>query len=300
MPPPVLRRSKLPASLAASWLSPRLLVIPVGALMIAIIILSFGMWTLPAAAVIIVGIVAFLRLDWALYALVFLLPVTAIKGMSAGHNQTVQGFKRLLILELALAWLVHLFVTRRPVYLPRRVLVPLMLFSTAALASILRAPEPKVALTSTGRLLSYCLVYVVITMNVIRSPQDVWRVIRVLLVAAALTSLFAVYQLLAHFVGWNTLLNPSYEVVYLIPRVHGFMTEPLHLANFLLLVCPIAIALYAWRVGTWPLLTGSAGALSLIGIVLAASRSGWGVLVLSALLFLGLEGSSTRASSSLT
>jgi hypothetical protein len=268
----------------------RLLVVPIGAVGLALLIMAFGLWTIPVVAVVIIGIVALWRIDVALYALVFLLPFTAIEGMASGYNQIVQAFKRVLIVEIAAIWMLHTLLARAPVYLPRRVLIPMVLFAAASLASILRAPEPQVALTSTARLLSYCLVYVIMTMNIVRLPQDVWRAVRVLFLAAILTSLFGLYQLVAHFVGWRTLLNPSYEVVYLIPRVHSFMTEPLHLANFLLLVCPMGLALYSWRTGTWKIVSGLAGALSLTGIVLAASRAGWGVLALVAVLFLVLAG----------
>jgi O-antigen ligase len=272
---------------AALKSSPWLLLVPTGAIVIALLILSFGVWTVPAAAVVIIGVIAFWRIDLALYALVFLLPVTALEGMAAGYNETIQGFKRLLLVELMIAWVIRLLITRKTIYLPRPIGISIALFSTAALASILRAPEPAIALTSTGRLLSYCIVYVVMVMNIIESPRDVWRTVRMLLISASLTAGFALYQLAAYFVGWRTFLNPSYETIYVIPRVHSFMLEPLQLASYLLFVSPIALALYIWRTSTWPVLTGVTGVLVVVGIVISGSRSGWLVFALTSLLFLG-------------
>lgn len=265
-----------------------------GAVAISLLIVRLGLWVLPGAAVALVVVVAFWRIDWALYALVLLLPLTAIEGMASGYNQTVQSFKRWLVLGVGVVWVVRLLLARRAPYLPVRVLLPMSLFALAALSSILRAPEPGVALTSTARLLSYCLVYVAMTMDVARSPYEVWRLVRVVLVSASVTAAFGLYQLLAYFSGWPTFLNPSYEVVYRIPRVHSFMTEPLHFANYLLFVCPLALALYAWRERTWPLLSGFAAAFSAVGILIAASRAGWAVFALSATLFGALGARAAR------
>jgi len=65
-------------TVAAEWLL--LTTLLLGAPMIAFVILVYGAWMLPVVAVATVGALALYRLDWAMYAVILLLPFTAIEG----------------------------------------------------------------------------------------------------------------------------------------------------------------------------------------------------------------------------
>lgn len=246
-----------------------------GAPVIAYMIVIYGAWTLPLLAVAAVGAVALYRLDWAMYAVIFLLPFTAIEGDYNAYQEVIQSFKRVLVAALAAAWLIHVVLGARTPRFPRWLVLPFVALGTAAGLSVFRAPEPAIALSSTARLLTYLLVYVVIVADVLRTPADVWRAVRLILLAAVVTSAFAFYQLVAHFSGWPTYMNPFYETQYVLPRVHSFMREPLWLSNYLLTVLPIALALFCWRVPKWTRLAAVTIAASGLGLLLATSRLGW-------------------------
>lgn len=272
------------------------LALPVGAALLALLILTIGLWALPVLAIATVCVVGLVRPLWAFYFLVLVLPLTSIGGMASNYHGVVQDFKKALVVGLIATWVLHVLIRRKPVLMPPRVLWPMLIFSAAAFASVARAIEPGLALTSTMRLISYCVAYVLVTINLLRTPEQIWTTIRILMVSGALTGAFAAYQLGAHFVGLPTLLNPSYEVFYAIPRVHSWMTEPLHLSNFLLFVAPLGLALYGWRMGRWPRLAFAAAAASVIGIVIAASRAGWGSFAVAISVFALLARGSLRPS----
>lgn len=268
----MLRISAL-KSVATEW--PVLVMLLLGAPLIAFLILVYGAWTLPVVAVAAVGGVALYRLDWALYAVILLLPFTAIEGDYNAYQAIIQGFKRVVVAALAIAWLIHVAVGARTPRFPRWLIPPFVALAVAAGLSVLRAPEPGIALSSTARLLTYLLLYVIIVVDVLRRPEDVWRAVRMILLAAVVTSLFAFYQLVAYFQGWPTYMNPFYETQYVLPRVHSFMREPLWLSNYLLTVLPIALALFCWRAPRWSGLAAVTIAASGLGLLLATSRLGW-------------------------
>lgn len=253
-----------------------------GAWAIALLISRLGVWVLPAATVLAFAALAFYRLDWGIYLLIFVLPFMAIGGT---HVTLVQEFKRLLVVGVGAAWVVHVVLGKRTVRIPPLVAGALVVLGTAAVLSIFRAPQPGVALTSTARLLAYGVVYVLVLVDVLREPHQVWRAVRVLLVSATLTAAFGLYQFAAHFIGWPTFLNPYYRTEYALPRIHSFMEEPLWLSNYLLVVFPIALALFCWKRQRWPALSLTAVTVTGLGIVIAASRLGWAVFLLVAALF---------------
>jgi hypothetical protein len=257
-----------------SWLQ-LLILLGGGAATLSFAIMHYGVWVIPMVAVASVGLVALYRLDWALYAVILLLPFTAIEGDYNAYQVIIQSFKKVVVTALALAWLVHVAVGARVPRIRRWVLLPIVVLGIAAALSILRAPEPVVALSSTGRLITYALVYVVIVSDVLRRPADIWRAVGIMLVAATITAGFALYQLVAHFAGWPTYMNPFYETQYVLPRVHSFMREPLWLSNYLLTILPVALALLCWRTPKWTGLTAITVAASALGLMVTTSRLGW-------------------------
>jgi O-antigen ligase len=269
-------------------------ILPTGGLLIAVLILKFGFWTIPGVIIAVVGALGLYRIEWGLYGLIFLLPFTAVEGKIS--DTLVQEFKRVLVLAIGAAWIVHILVERRTIRFPRLVMLPIVVLCSAAVLSVFRAPAPDVALSSTGRLLSYVAVYVVVTADVLADEQKVWMAVRVLLISATLTAVFGVYQLVAYFMGWPTFLDPFYQSEYLLPRVHSFMPEPLWLSNYLLVAFPIAFALYSWRERSWPALSMVAAAGCAVGIVISASRLGWASLLILGPLFVVLAGRSLRPS----
>ncbi len=265
-----------------------LAILLLGAPLIAAAIVIYGVWTLPVFAVAGIGALAVYRLEWAMYAVIASLPFTAIEGDYNAYQEVIQSFKRVVVAALAGAWLIHVAVGARRPRFPQWLLLPFLVLATAAGLSAFRAPEPGIALTSTARLLSYLLVYVVVVTDVLRRPEDVWRAVKIMLVAATVTSLFAFYQLVAHFNGWPTYMNPFYETQYVLPRVHSFMREPLWLSNYLLTVLPIALALFCWRVPRWTGLSGVALAASGLGLLLATSRLGWASTLVMGVFFIAV------------
>jgi O-antigen ligase len=268
------------------------LIIPAGGLLIALLIMTFGLWTIPGLLVIVVGVLGLVRIEWGLYGLIFLLPFTAVEGRVS--EEIVQNFKRVLVLAIGAAWLLHLVVQRRSIRFPPSMFLPILVLGSAAVLSVFRAPERGVAISSTGRLLAYILVYVVVTTDVLAEPGRLWTAVRILLVSATLTAAFGLYQLVAYFKGWPAFLSSFYQTEYLLPRVHSFMQEPLWLSNYLLVVFPVAFALYAWRERTWPKLSLIATTSTAVGIVIAASRLGWATLVIVLPLFLVLASGRLR------
>jgi O-antigen ligase/polysaccharide polymerase Wzy-like membrane protein len=279
----MLRSSAL-KSVATEW--PLLTMLLLGPPLIAFLIVIYGPWTLPVVAVAAVGALALYRLDWAMYAVILLLPFTAIEGDYNAYQEVIQSFKRVAVAALAGAWLIHVAIRARTPRFPRWLILPFLVLAAATGLSVLRAPEPGIALTSTARLLTYLLVYVVIVADVLRRPEDVWRAVRMLLLAAVVTSAFAFYQLVAYFSGWPTFMNPFYETQYVLPRVHSFMREPLWLSNYLLTVLPIALALFCWRAPRWTGLAAVTIAASGLGLLLATSRLGWASALVMGFLFI--------------
>ena len=90
-----------------------------GSVLLAVGIIQLQWWTLPVIAVVLVGIVALVRLDLALYAMIFLLPLTAIGGMVEGYNETVQQFKRVMLLGMFGAWTMQVIARRSRIYAPQ-------------------------------------------------------------------------------------------------------------------------------------------------------------------------------------
>ncbi len=269
------------------------LIIPAGGLLIALLILYFGYWTIPGIIIAVLGILGLLRIEWGVYGLIFLLPFTAVEGRVS--EALVQDYKRVLVVAVGMAWIAHLAIRQRPIRLPQAIILPVFILCGAAMLSVLRAPERSIALSSTGRLLAYVLVYVIVVADVLAEPSKLWTAVRVLLVSATLTAGFALYQLVAYFQGWPAFLSSFYQNEYLLPRVHSFMQEPLWLSNYLLVVFPIGFALYAWRERTWPTLTLLAATSTSVGIIIAASRLGWATLIIIVPLFLFLGSKQLRA-----
>jgi O-antigen ligase len=257
-----------------------------GAAALGYMVVLLGLWSLAVVAVCIIALTAFHRPEWALAALVFLLPFTAVEGTASGYNMVIHGFKKIAAAAVLVAWVAHVLVRRRRFEVPRYVILPVVILGLAAGLSALRASETQIAISSSSRLMVYVGVYIVMLVDLTRDPDDLWRVLRLQLVSASLAGLSALYQFTAHFAGWPTFMNPMYETDYLLPRVHGFMQEPLWLSNFLLIVFPVACALFCWRAGRWPWLWGVAAGLSAFALVLSASRLGWACAALAFLLFL--------------
>jgi O-antigen ligase len=267
-------------------------IVPAGALLIAALILKFGLWTIPGLIIAVVGALGLYRIEWGIYGLIFLLPFTAVEGKVS--DTLVQEFKRVLVLAIGAAWIVHLLVERRTIRLPHRLMLPILMLCSAAVLSVFRAPAPGVALSSTGRLLAYILVYVIVTADVLADEKRIWIAVRVCLISATLTAVFGLYQLIAYFKGWPTFLDPFYQSEYLLPRVHSFMAEPLWLSNYLLVTFPIALALFCWRERSWPALSLLAAGSCIVGIVISASRLGWASLLIVSPMFVLVAGSCLR------
>lgn len=253
-----------------------------GSAVIGALVVKLGLWMLPVTAVAIFATLAFYRLDWGILALIFVLPFMAIEG---AHVTLIQEFKRLLVVGVGLAWIVHVLLGRRPIRGSPWITALLAVLGLAAVLSLFRAPAPDVALSSTARLVAYGFVYVVVLVDVLRRPNLLWRAVAVLLISATLTAAFGLYQFVAHFVGWPSFLDPFYRTEYALPRIHSVMNEPLWFANYLLVALPIAFALACWRSPTWPRFALLAAATASLGVIVAASRLGWATFGLLGILF---------------
>src|SRR5690606_5741903 len=133
-----------------------------------------------------------------------------------------------------------------------------------------------------------------IVINLLRTPDDLRKAIRILLGSAAIVGVFGIYQFLGDAVGLPlslTGLDQGYSLAVLgFPRIQAFSVEPLYLGNYLLLPLALIVSLLMLRVNAWPrLLLWLLFALLSLVLVLTVSRGaylGAGVTVLVLILTL--------------
>lgn len=113
----------------------------------------------------------------------------------------------------------------------------------------------------------------------ITSQERLRTVVTVLLVSAALVSVFGLFQFFGDLVGWPTTVTGLREQytkdVFGFPRVQSTALEPLYFANFLLLPLGIVFSLFlAQRTRESPWFLGLV-ALFAVNVVLTVSRGGY-------------------------
>jgi len=212
---------------------------------------------------------------------------------------------RLLVALVLAAWLTSLLIDPRVRLRKSGLEGAILLFSLAALASLLVNPqrvatvEPEVV-KNFMFFLSFFLVFYLIV-SVIRSYTDVERLVRVLVAAGAVVGIFAVIEARTGFNPFNRL---GEIIPFLDPfrfpqppqrgarlRTFGSAQHPIALGAVLIMLVPLAISLFRITHRTrWALAT----VLLVVGAISTVSRTSVLMLAAIALTFLWIRPRETK------
>lgn len=189
-----------------------------------------------------------------------------------------------LTLLAAVLWLARLWLKHEPHLLWPTIVWPVLAFVAYALIRYLNAPVEYVARQEFLRVVVYGLLFLITLTNLYRQ-ESIQTIVAVLI---------AVGTAIAAYAGYQYLTESSKVLWFESPytgRASGTYYSPNHLAGFLEMVLPLAIAfVFAGRQSaTVKVLFGYAAAVMLAGIGVTLSRGGWvacgvGLLVLCTVL----------------
>lgn len=229
-----------------------------------------------------VGLIVFLSREISWHFILFLLPFTAIQGE---YFEQIRDLKYLYLAALVGLAVLRLLARRKYSIPSSPFLLPFVVLSAVFLIASFQAVD--IALAWKGVLFTlplYFTAYVLLMPAALNTVKRLSRAIRIVLIAGLLSSMFAVVQSVASFLGIFVLLRPIYQPggevfgSYSFPRAHAFTMEPLNLSSFLIFVFALSFALSLARDNALNIsrrLTQWVAVFSCLGIVVAASRAGW-------------------------
>lgn len=216
------------------------------------------------------------------YVIAFLLPFERIGSVDLG-GITIRA-SQVVLLAALLGWVMALLFRRERLRMHLPTYVPMVLFLAIAVLSLTQAEN-----LMRGILVLVFTVFVMmlplLLPNVLRTPADIRKVVSLLLLSAALTSAFGLYQFAGDMLGLPpeiTGLREKYtKDVFGFPRVQSTALEPLYFANYLLI--PLAIVLVSFlfrrpsrgRPFLRPLYAFPLLMMMLLALVLTLSRGGF-------------------------
>jgi O-antigen ligase len=215
------------------------------------------------------------RIDFVLERLIWLLvlAVLAVGPISKGYAQPSDFVLGLWLGIAAVAvWILRLWFTPQHRLLWPPACYAVLAFTGYAIWRYTQAPIEYVARQELLRVLLYAAMFFVFLNNLSRQ-EATQRTAAVLITLGMAIGAYAIYQFLTKSeMVLNTLRPPGYE-----GRASGTYINPNHLAGFLEMVIPMAIAMIlAGRFSTLAkVFIGYAGLVMLTALALTISRGGW-------------------------
>ncbi len=265
-----------------------------GALLVAVIA---GVLSAQFPWFMIAGVFAFIALAWMIYKkpfygivlIAFALPFERIGAYELGE-MTIR-FAQILLIVTAAAWFFRSLVHGRFSLVKNPILIPLGLFLAVNVISI---PNT----LNLGRTLTV-LIYIIFTAslafiipNLVRTREQLKKVIIVLMVSFVVVSGFGIFQFLGDMSGLPTEVTGLRDLytkdILGFTRVQSTAYEPLYFANYLLIPISILFTLFLSGKGIvrsgWLIALFSLG---MVNLILTVSRGGY-LAIAAALLVVGL------------
>jgi O-antigen ligase len=143
-----------------------------------------------------------------------------------------------------IAWILIFLIKKKDFNAKNPLLIPIFIFFGSALISLINAQNIQRGIITLLFTIFTIAISIVIP-NIIKSKNNLEKVIKIILISSVIVSLFGIYQFIGDVVGLPeelTGLREHYtKKVFGFPRVHSVSTEPLYFANYLLI--PISILL---------------------------------------------------------
>lgn len=255
----------------------------VGLLMVAVVALGFVPTVLPwyvGVAGIFAAAAAFLILRQPLLGVLliaFFLPFERLGAYELGD--TTVRISQVLLVITATAWLLRQVMVKTTRLARNPILLPIAAFFVVNSISLLHSVNlGRSLLILLFTLFTASLAFLI--PNLIRTTEQVKRVIVFVLISFTLVSAFGLFQFAGDMLGLPPEMTGLRELytkdILGFTRVQSTAYEPLYFANYLLIPIAILFALFLARQGRlhWPLTLGLF-ALGMIVLVLTVSRGGY-------------------------